>query len=120
MNRDDFERRRAERRHALNFLEFAVLDEAGGVLFREMGRTLNVSATGIKLETPALLEAGQNIRVSVGLKNEMLELLGRVAHGEVIGESLFSAGIAFTQLDEAGERILEGYLAAFRDTAAGD
>ena len=32
MNRDDFERRRAERRHALNFLEFAVLDEAGGVI----------------------------------------------------------------------------------------
>jgi len=119
MNRDDFERRRAERCHSINFLEFAVLDGGGEILFREMGRTLNVSATGIKLETPALLEAGQTVRVSVGLKNEMIELLGRVAHGEVVGEKLFSAGIAFTQLDEEGERILERYLAAFRSAAVG-
>lgn len=119
MDRDEFERRRAERRRALNFLEFAVVDGQGEVLFREMGRTLNVSATGIKLETPALLEAGQKVRVSIGLKDDMIALQGRVAHTEVVGESLFNAGIQFTQVDEEGEQVLERYLQAFQAEAAG-
>lgn len=117
MNRSDFERRCAGRRRSLNFLEFAVIGEAGEVLFREMGRTLNVSSTGIKLETPALVEAGQHVQVTLGLKDDMIELAGRVTHTEVVGPEMFSAGIQFSQLDEAGRRLLSRYLAAFRDEA---
>lgn len=118
MNRDEFERRRAERRHSLNFLEFTVVGEDGEVLLREMGRTLNVSASGIRLETPALLEAGQAVQVTIGLQEEMIELAGRVAHTELVGENMFSAGIQFTQMGEEGRRVLARYLEAFRDASA--
>lgn len=118
MDRDDFERRRAERRRTLNFLEFAVIGETGEVLFREMGRTLNVSSTGIKLETPVLVEAGQQVQVTLGLKDDMIDLAGRVTHTEVVGPEMFSAGIQFIRLDETGQRILSRYLEAFRDETA--
>jgi hypothetical protein len=119
MDRDEFERRRAERRYSLNFLEFAVVGENGEVLFREMGRTLNVSPAGVKLETPALLEAGQTVQVSLGLKDDMIDLTGKVAHTQVVGPEMFSAGIQFTRMDDGGRRVLNRYLAASRDEAAG-
>jgi hypothetical protein len=118
MDRDEFERRRAERQYSVNFLEFAVVGENGEVLFREMGRTLNVSSTGIKLETPALIEAGQHVQVTLGLKDDMIDLTGKVAHIEVVGPEMFSAGVHFTRLDDEGRRVLSRYLAAFRDEAA--
>lgn len=115
MDRDEFERRRAERRYSLNFLEFAVIGENGEILFREMGKTLNVSSTGIKLETPALLEAGQIVQVTLGLKDDMIDLTGKVAHTTVFGPEMFSAGIQFTRMDDEGRRVLSRYLAAFRN-----
>jgi len=118
MDRDDFERRRAERRYSLNFLEFAVIGKNGEVLFREMGRTLNVSSTGIKLETPALIEAGQRARVTLSLRNDLLDLAGKVAHAEIAGPELFSAGIQFTRLDDKTQRVLSRYLAAFNEAAS--
>jgi hypothetical protein len=118
MSRDEFERRRAERRYSLNFLEFAVVGEGGEVLFREMGRTLNVSPTGIKLETPVLIEAGQLVQVALGLKDDMIDLAGKVAHSGVAGPEMFSAGIQFTQLNEEGRRVLNHYLEAFRNQTA--
>jgi hypothetical protein len=118
MDRGEFERRRADRRYSLNFLEFAVVGENGEVLFREMGRTLNVSSAGIKLETPALLEAGQMVQVTLGLKDDMIDLTGKVAHIKVVGPEMFSAGIQFTQLNDEGRRVLNRYLAAFRSEGA--
>jgi len=118
MNRDEFERRRAERRYSLNFLEFAAVGAGGEVLFREMGRTLNVSPTGIKLETPVLIEAGQTVQVSLGLKDDMIDLTAKVTHAMVAGPDMFSAGIQFTQMNEEGRRVLNRYLEAFRSEAA--
>jgi len=118
MDRDDFERRRAERRYSLNFLEFAVIGENDEILVREMGRTLNVSSTGIKLETPALVEPGQQVQLTLGLRDDMIGLAGRVAHAEVVDPELFSAGIQFTSMDDEGRRVLTRYLAAFRGQAA--
>jgi cell division protein ZapA (FtsZ GTPase activity inhibitor) len=118
MNREEFERRRAERRNSLNFLEFAVVGAEEKVLLREMGRTLDVSPAGIKLETPVLVEAGLVVRVALGLKDDMIELTGKVAHAEVTGPEMFSAGIQFLQMDEAGRRVLERYLTAFRSSGS--
>jgi hypothetical protein len=41
-----------------------------------------------------------------------------VAHIEVVGPEMFSAGVHFTRLDDEGRRVLSRYLAAFRDEAA--
>jgi hypothetical protein len=118
MDREEFERRRSERRYSLNFLEFAVVTEGGEVLFREMGRTLDVSSTGIKLETPVLIEAGQIVQVALGLKDDMIDLAGKVTHAKVAGPEMFSAGIQFTHLNDEGRRVLNRYLAAFRSEGA--
>lgn len=118
MYREEFERRRVERRHSLNFLEFAVVGAEEKVLLREMGRTLDVSSAGIKLETPVLVEAGQVVQVALGLKDDMIELTGEVTHAEVTGPEMFSAGIQFLQMDEAGRRVLDRYLTAFRSIAS--
>ena len=51
MSDDLFERRQAERRYALNFLDYEILAEAGEVIGRGLARTLNVSESGLRLET---------------------------------------------------------------------
>ena len=51
MSDDMFERRQAERRYALKFLDFEVISDRGEVTGRGLARTLNVSETGLRLET---------------------------------------------------------------------
>ena len=58
MSDDLFERREAERRYALNFLDYEVLSATGEVLGRSLARTLNLSETGLRLETGQFFEPG--------------------------------------------------------------
>ena len=59
MSDDLFERRQAERRYALKFLDYEILSSNGEVTGRGLARTLNVSETGLRLETGQFFEPEQ-------------------------------------------------------------
>jgi Tfp pilus assembly protein PilZ len=117
MNSDEFERRHAERRHTHHLLDYAVLDERGEVVERQVGRTINVSEEGLLLDTPDFIDPGRTVLVTLALKEEMVELRGRVAHVRPAVEERFHAGIEFQEMDEAGRRVLQRYLESFRSGA---
>lgn len=105
MLNDPFERRRAERRSAMNFLDYEIVSSDGETLGRGLARTLNVSATGLLLETGQFFEPGQLLRITLGLENDLVALTGRVAHSQPLDDDLCSTGVQFVEFAEADQQV---------------
>lgn len=105
--------RRSIRMDALNLLEYVLLDDKGEIVFRAMGRTLNISLKGILLETHLPLEPGQHLLITIGLEEDLVDVRGLVKHAERRDDKYFGAGIEFLEIDGEGLRVIENYLQAF-------
>lgn len=89
------EQRAAARSNDKNFLDFEILSPEGAVVGRGLARTLNVSATGLLLETSQPFAAGQTLRITLGLRDELVQVTGRIAHSEENAAALYSSGVCF-------------------------
>lgn len=98
MSADLFERRKAERRYALHFLDYETLCDAG-VAGRGIARTLNVSEDGLRLETAQFLEPGQKLRITLGLDNDLIQVTGRVTNSQPENDELCSSGVLFIEFE---------------------
>ncbi len=115
MNDDLFERREAERRYALNFLDYEVLSATGEVLGRSLARTLNVSETGLRLETGQFFEPGQQLRITLGLDNDLIQVNGQVVNSQPETDDLCTSGVMFIEFDEAERRTYQKHFEALKD-----
>lgn len=114
MSEDLFERRKAERRYALNFLDYEVISEAGEILGRGLARTLNVSKSGLRLETSQYFEPGQLLRISLGLNNDLVQVNGRVVHSQPETDDLCSSGFMFLEFDETDRQTYREHFDALK------
>lgn len=114
MSNDLFERRRAERRYALNFLDYEIISEADDVLGRGLARTLNVSETGLRLETGMFFDPGQRLRITLGLENDLVQINGRVINSQPENDDLCSSGVMFLELDDADRHTYRKHLNALK------
>ena len=114
MSDDLFERRQKERRYALNFLDYEVISEAGEVLGRGLARTLNVSETGLRLETGQFFDPEQQLRITLGLGNDLVQVNGRVVNSQPETDDLCSSGVLFIEFDEADRRTYQKHFAALK------
>ena len=115
MSDDLFERRQAERRYALNFLDYEVISDTDVVLDRGLARTLNVSESGLRLETSQFFEPGQKLRITLGLNNELVQVNGRVINSQPETDDLCSSGIMFLEFDEADRRTYQKHFDALKN-----
>lgn len=98
---------------ALHLLDYVVLDEEGKEGDYSMGRTIDVSIDGIKLETVSPFKAGTRLLITVGLEDDLINLEGRVAHSAP-RDGRFLSGVTFLKITKDGRRILGKYVEAFR------
>lgn len=111
---DPFERRRAERRYALNFLDYEVIAANGDVVGRGLARTLNVSQAGLRLETGQFFAPGQLLRITLGLGNDLVQVSGRVVNSQPENDDLCSSGVLFIEFDPADRRTYQKHFAALQ------
>ena len=71
-----------------------------------MGRTLNISKTGILLETNCPMDNGQSIEMEIALHNEIISAKGVVAHCTNKNSNIFQTGIEFTNINEQDRQVL--------------
>lgn len=116
---DPFERRRAERRYAMNFLDYEIVSPEGETLGRGLARTLNVSETGLLLETGQFFEPGQLLRIAMGLENDLVQLTGRVAHSRPRDDDLCTTGVHFIEFDQPNQRTFLRYFETLRKAIHG-
>ena len=112
-------RRRSERSNTLSLVEYVILGGDGVYLSRGMGRTRNVSEGGLLLETHRPLTEGQTVLITLGLKDDTLEVRGRVTHQEspspFSAGARYCAGIRFTAMNKKGIGVLKRYILAAKD-----
>ncbi len=108
------DRRRDDRFNSLNLLDYTAFDEENNATARGMGRTLNVSKSGICLETTIAFKPGQMIKVAVGLGENVAEISGRIVHSEMTRGNRYTAGIEFHDMDDKSRQALDSYLELFQ------
>ncbi len=114
MSDDLFERRETERRYALNFLDYEIISTDGEILGRGLARTLNVSETGLRIETGQFFEPGQQLRITLGLDNDLIQVNGRVVNSQPETDELCSSGIMFIEFEEADRRTYQKHFDALK------
>ncbi len=106
------ERRRFIRPEALNLLDYLVVDAQGRQGEYSMGRTLNVSRGGILMETHIPLPVGQQVMITLGLEDNLVDIMGRIVYA-TYSAGMHQNGIEFFHVAETDRRILEHYTEAF-------
>ena len=114
----DLKRRKFERSRSLNLVDYVIIGEDGSHLSRSMGRTRNVSEGGLLLETHRPLTEGQTVLITLGLKDDMAQLQGRIMHQEppasFSDDTRFCAGVKFTSMSKQDREALKRYIHALK------
>ena len=102
-------KRKHQRINSLN-LSYICLDENDNIIKQGMGRTLNLSESGILLETHFPIEPKYLVLLTIALENDLLEMKGKPIHSRSIGTDKFEVGIEFLDPDQESIRILENFV----------
>ncbi len=114
---EEAQRRKWDRKETLNLVDYVILGEDGVFLSRGMGRTRNVSEGGLLLETHRALKEGEEVLITLGLKEDMVRLRGRVVHqAPPTGEYRHCAGVKFTHMNKEDRELFKRYLVAMSDS----
>ena len=108
------ENRKHYRVDSQNLLNYVCYDSEDNVSKQGMGRTLNVSETGILLETHIPIEKDTIVGLTIGFEEDLIDLRGTVVYAKSGSEGKFESGIQFKEIDDAGTDILKRYVAAFQ------
>ncbi|MBW6521428.1 MAG: S-methyl-5-thioribose-1-phosphate isomerase [Desulfoarculaceae bacterium] len=111
------EQRRFIRKDALHLLDYLVIDQHGLQTTYSMGRTLDVSENGLKLETTQPISKGDTLLITVGVEDDLIDLRGDVVHTEIL-DGRYVTGIEFQDISVEGRRIFKKYGEAFRSKQA--
>lgn len=107
------DKRKHARYDTLNLFYITVL-EGETVVHQGMGRTLNVSESGILLETRFPVKADSQVALSIGFEEEILEIQGQAVYCKPGGDGIHETGVSFASLDGPTRSILLNYIKAFQ------
>jgi CRP-like cAMP-binding protein len=118
MPNDPREKRKHERIESLNLLNYLCMDENHEFVESGMGRTLNVSLSGILLETHVPIESRRAISLAIGLEDDVVNILGRIVYCRKGRDEMYQSGVHFFEREEeAAFANLRKYIQAFRAQA---
>jgi hypothetical protein len=102
-------KRKHERIHSLN-LSYICLDEDENIIKQGMGRTLNISESGILLETHFPIEPKHVVQLTISLEEDLLDLKGKPVHVRSSDEGKYEIGIQFIDLDQDASNIIKEFV----------
>lgn len=104
-------KRKHERIKSLN-LSYICLDEDENIIKQGMGRTLNISESGILLETHFPIEPNHLIQLTISLEEDLLDLKGKPVHVRSSDEGKYEIGIQFIELDQVASKLLKKFISS--------
>ena len=107
------EKRKHARISSLN-LSYVCLDENNQIIKQGMGRSLNVSESGILLETNFPIDDQQNVILTLGLEEDLVDIKGRPIHSRINDEGKYEIGIEFIESDAKARKALKKFIVAFQ------
>ena len=107
------ENKRKHRRIPSLNLSYVCLDEKNNIIKQGMGRTLNISKSGILLETQFPIELEYMVLMTIGLHDDLLEIKGKPIHTRSNKADKFEVGIEFLDQDQDSIRLLEKFISDY-------
>ena len=107
------EKRKHARVTSLN-LSYVCLDEKDKIVKQGMGRTLNVSESGILLETHFPIDKKHTITLTLGLEEDLVEITGRAVHSRTNEDGKHEVGIEFLKINVKTHKVLKQFIDAFQ------
>ena len=92
---DAADRRKHVRFKSNNLISYESIDKDDKVVSNSMGKALNVSRSGILLETENPIEEQYVFLMAVDLDNKLIELKGRLIYCRETQSGMYQAGIKF-------------------------
>lgn len=102
-------KRKHARIESLN-LSYICLDEDKNIVKQGMGRTLNISESGILLETHFPIESKHTLQMTISLEEDLLDITGKPVHIRSIGDGKYQIGIQLLDLDQESARMLKKFI----------
>ncbi len=112
-NMGGYERRRHQRVKAVNLLTYACFDDSGRKVEQGMGRTLNVSESGILLETHVPLDSAHRVAVTIALDEDLISIEGSVVRSIEGPDGMYESGLQFSGITDAETIVLNEYIKIF-------
>jgi c-di-GMP-binding flagellar brake protein YcgR len=75
-----------------------------------MGRTLDISTGGVKIELKRPLPLLSTVKVSLGFKDDVVHFSGQVVHLKINDDQMIETGIQFMGLSDDDLKLLEANL----------
>jgi len=107
------EKRKHARISSLN-LSYVCLDENNQIIKQGMGRSLNVSESGILLETHFPIDDQHIVTLTLGLEEDLVDIKGRPVHTRINDAGKYEVGIEFFESDHKTREALKKFIGAFQ------
>jgi len=109
------EKRKHPRIHSLNLLAYVCINENSEIVRQGMAKTLDVSEGGILMETHVPVDPQHTVSLTLGLKDKLTDVKGKVVHFRTDGNGRFQSGIRFMEAEAPTSRILKEFIVAFKE-----
>lgn len=106
-------KRKHERVDALNLLSYVSIDSDGKEWNQGMGRTLNISESGLQLETNEPIQTKYILLISIGIEDELVDIKGKVVYTNRGDADMFETGIEFIEVKQNAMAVLKKYIKEF-------
>ena len=94
------EKRRHPRIQTNNLFSQTLTDEQGRCISQGMGKALDVSQTGMKLETAYPIEGHRISLMTAAMGDRLIEIIGKPLYCHKLESGMYNTGIEFTGSDE--------------------
>jgi hypothetical protein len=89
------ERREHTRVETSNHILYEIMENEGQIVSRSMGKAINISPSGIMLETPGPIEAVNVTLVTVDLENNLIEMTSSLIYCRETESGMYQTGFCF-------------------------
>ena len=93
-------------------LVYLIVQDGDEIIQQGMGRTLNVSQAGIRLETSFVIQPGQTIWLTVGFMEDTVDIQGEMIYYHD-NNTKHDYGIRFQDIDSHSQDVLNTYIRNF-------
>jgi len=97
MNKKD--NRRHPRFDSIN-LSYICLDKSENIVQQAMARTINISESGLLIETHFKMEKDYKLIATIGLRDETADIKGKVVYAQPTNDGKYMAGIEITENED--------------------
>jgi hypothetical protein len=104
------EKRAFPRVRSLNLVSLSKFAEEGYVELAELGRTLDLSEGGIRLEAFEAIPVGTRTRLRIGLREDIIDVDGEVAYVQEGEGGRVITGIEFVTMSPEHRQVLQSFL----------